>query len=294
MTTSADDGREPATPSGWGPAGRRAAVSITFDNLGEAMELSLGTWPAGAPIGRHHSVLEVLPRVLELLEHHGVRCTYFVEGWSAGVYPRAVRALREAGHEVGCHGWRHEHWSALEGRAMEAELIARAVAALRAQGVDPRGFRPPGGGMTASTPELLRGAGFSYVSPPGRRALAIDGLVALPFRWTGVDAYYFFDAFGELRIRCGDTEDVLPPECLVTRVDRILDDVVATGGYVSLLFHPFLLADEDRFAAMAEIVASVVRRHDIWCASCREHAEWALRHPEVLDREGELDRLSWR
>lgn len=282
------------TRPSWGPAGRAGAVSITFDNLGEAMELSLGTWPDDVPVGRHYSVVDVLPRVLDLLRRVGVHATYFVEGWSADVYPGAVRALQESGHEIGCHGWRHEHWPDLEDRAVETELIGRAAAALRERGVDLRGFRPPGGAMTSSTAELLRSEGFSYVSPPGGRALSIDGLLALPFRWTAVDAYYFFDEFAALRRRCGDTEDVLPPEVLVTRVEQVVDEVVATGGYVSLLFHPFLQADEQRFAAMEQIITCVAGRDDIWCAPCAEHAEWASLHPEVLDRKAEVDRLSWR
>jgi peptidoglycan/xylan/chitin deacetylase (PgdA/CDA1 family) len=282
------------TPTGWGPAGRAAAVSITFDNLGEAMELSLGSWPDEIPVGRHYSVVDVLPRVLDLLRRVDVRATYFVEGWSAGVYPDAVRALQEGRHEVGCHGWRHEHWPGLEGRTVEADLIARAAAALRERAVDLRGFRPPGGAMTGSTAELLRNEGFRYVSPPGARPLSIGGLLVLPFRWTVVDAYYFFDKFAALRRRCGDTDDVLPPEVLVQRVEQVIDEIVATGGYASLLFHPFLLADEDRFAAMEDIITSVAARSDIWCAPCGEHAEWASLHPEVLDQDAEVEHLSWR
>ena len=35
----------------WGPSGCVAAVSITFDNLGEAVELERGTWPETMPLG---------------------------------------------------------------------------------------------------------------------------------------------------------------------------------------------------------------------------------------------------
>jgi hypothetical protein len=29
----------------WGPQGRRASVSVTFDNLGEACDINMGRWP---------------------------------------------------------------------------------------------------------------------------------------------------------------------------------------------------------------------------------------------------------
>ena len=39
---------------GWGPDGRRAALSITDDNLGEAAEVELGLW-GDQPVGQHHT-----------------------------------------------------------------------------------------------------------------------------------------------------------------------------------------------------------------------------------------------
>lgn len=285
-----------ATASGgrWGPHGQSAAVSVTFDNLGEAMELSLGTWPADQPVGRHHSAIEVLPRILDLLGREGLHCTYFVEGWSAGVYPDAIRALHEAGHEIGCHGWRHEHWAALGGRDQEAELVGRAVAAIRGHGLELQGFRPPGGELNDWTAAVLREQGLSYVSAAARRVATIGGLVALPFRWRTIDAYYLFGAFAPLRASCGDPEETLPPARLVAAVEQVLDEIVAAEGYVSLLFHPFLQADDGHFAAMEQIVSTVARREEIWCATCAEHADWALRHPELLAPDPELEHRSWR
>ncbi len=49
------------------PNGAKAAVSFTMDNLGEAQDVNKGVWPAGQPVGRHFSVREVLPRVLDML-----------------------------------------------------------------------------------------------------------------------------------------------------------------------------------------------------------------------------------
>ena len=45
--------------------------------------------------------------LLELLRGHGVHGTFFVLGWIAERYPELVREIRDAGHEIGSHGYWH-------------------------------------------------------------------------------------------------------------------------------------------------------------------------------------------
>jgi len=46
-------------------------------------------------------------RLLELFARAGVRATFFVLGWVGERYPRLVRRIAEAGHEVASHGYSH-------------------------------------------------------------------------------------------------------------------------------------------------------------------------------------------
>jgi polysaccharide deacetylase family protein (PEP-CTERM system associated) len=46
-------------------------------------------------------------RLLDLLAAADVRATFFVLGWVAQRQPSLVRAIRAAGHEVGCHSYAH-------------------------------------------------------------------------------------------------------------------------------------------------------------------------------------------
>ena len=166
-----------------------ATVSVTFDNLGEAAELERGTWPEGQALGEHFSVRECLPELLGVLAAEDLRATFFVEGLNGELYPDALAGVAAAGHEVACHGWRHEPWAEVEG---ERELLARARDALGG----PVGFRPPGGRLTARTPALLGELGFGYCSPAGERAGRLGGLAVLPFRWRLIDAYFYLPHFG--------------------------------------------------------------------------------------------------
>jgi peptidoglycan/xylan/chitin deacetylase (PgdA/CDA1 family) len=258
----------------------RPSVSVTFDNLGEAAEVGAGGYDQ--PLGQHFTVVEVLPRLLELLDRHGVRATFFVEAYNAEANPRALAGLREAGHEVACHAWQHEQWGDLDA-GRERELLERCAAALA-----PKGFRPPGGRLTERTPALLRELGFRYSSPAGSRAGVADGLAVLPFRWELIDAYHYLPHFEGLRRRNGDQADPMPPGELRRRVLGALDE--HEDGHLALLFHPFLMTVSDEAVAVLDDVLARVQDFD--APLMDEAAQRLLDDPEAAG-EPVLDTGSW-
>jgi peptidoglycan/xylan/chitin deacetylase (PgdA/CDA1 family) len=255
-----------------------ATVSVTFDNLGEAAELERGTWPEDQPLGEHFSVREALPELLTLLAREDLRATFFVEGLNGELYPDVLEGLRAAGHEVACHGWRHEPWHEVTD---EPERLARARDALGG----PVGFRPPGGRLNDGTVATLRELGFAYVSPAGTRAGRLDGLAVLPFRWELIDAYYYVPHFGPLRERNGDPEAPMEPAAVRERVLAALD--AHTEGHLALLFHPFLLSvGPDAVSVVADVLA---RAAEFRCVRMDEAA--AALAPDAAPPE--LDDASW-
>jgi peptidoglycan/xylan/chitin deacetylase (PgdA/CDA1 family) len=218
---------------------------LTFDNLGEAADLERGRWPADAPLGRHASVTRTLPRILELLAEHRVRATFFVEGLNAELYPDALREIDAGGHEVAYHGWQHERWAGLD-PAAERESLERGVRALDRLGLRPAAFRPPGGSLTPATPALLRELGFTAVSPEAGVAEPLHGLAVEPFRWRLTDALYYLPHFADLRERNLGARDPQRPSRLRAAIEAAPGDV--------LVFHPFLLDDDDRFAVLRAAV----------------------------------------
>jgi peptidoglycan/xylan/chitin deacetylase (PgdA/CDA1 family) len=283
--------------SGWGSSAAAAAVSVTFDNLGEAAQLELGMWPADVPRGHHFTVTEVLPRLLELLTARGVRATFFLEGLNAEMYPNALRSLATAGHEVAVHAWRHEEWAALDADS-EAALLARATGALRSIGLEPRGFRPPGGGLTARTLDLLAGHGYRYVSPAGEREGLWDGLAVLPFRWPLVDAYAFLPQFAGLRERYGGSPDPYGPERMREEMTAALRAHAERAGHLVLLFHPFSVAftGEQGWAALDAVLDETARLAGAGTMAAMrmdEAAAWMLQRPEDFDHPPQLDDATW-
>lgn len=47
--------------------------------------------------------------ILELLEKHKIKATFFILGWIAGNYPELIRRIFNAGHEIGYHTYFHNN-----------------------------------------------------------------------------------------------------------------------------------------------------------------------------------------
>jgi peptidoglycan/xylan/chitin deacetylase (PgdA/CDA1 family) len=272
----------------WGPDARLAAVSVTFDNLGEAAERQRGSWPEEKPLGRHPSVTGALPTILSMLDELGLEATFFVEGVNAQTYPHAISAIAEAGHEVGYHAWCHEFWGGLE-RDEERELLDRGASSMRELGVEVRGFRPPGGALTDASPDLLREFGFDHASPAGQRAGLSDGLALVPFAWRLVDAYFYMpvlslmflrtDTHGGVRDAAGALKATIMRAGMRRAFGKELRACGERGEHACLVFHPFLSLGQGRLAtlrAVLEDVSSMVRAGDWWCAPTGAVAGWML------------------
>lgn len=89
---------------------------------------------------------EVTPQVLELLQRHGVKATFFCIGSKAALHPELCREIVRHGHAIENHTQHHRHNFSLLGPAGYAREIAAAQESLsRIVGVMPKFFRAPAG-----------------------------------------------------------------------------------------------------------------------------------------------------
>jgi peptidoglycan-N-acetylglucosamine deacetylase len=91
---------------------------------------------------------EYTPRLLEILEGHRARATFFMVGKNAERHPELVEQVSRAGHTIGNHSWDHPSFPLISGRERRAQIrsCARALGP-RAE----RLFRPPYGMQTMAS-----------------------------------------------------------------------------------------------------------------------------------------------
>ena len=125
-------------------AAARKEVSLTFDD---------GPDP------------EVTPRVLDLLDRHQAKASFFCVGERAAAYPAIVGEIVRRGHSVENHSYCHSHFFAFYGLfrlGREVESAQTVIAGIT--GRVPRWFRAPMGLRSPLLDPVLARCGLRYVS----------------------------------------------------------------------------------------------------------------------------------
>lgn len=89
---------------------------------------------------------EVTPRVLDLLDRHGVKATFFCIGERAARHPDICRMIASRGHEIENHSQHHfHHFSVMGPRALRREILTAQETLASVAGRAPLFFRAPAG-----------------------------------------------------------------------------------------------------------------------------------------------------
>ena len=119
---------------------------------------------------------EVTSRVLDLLDEHNARATFFCIGERIDRHPALARAIVARQHEIGNHTYRHLMRFSLLGPRGVAQEIARAQEAIvAATGEVPRFFRAPAGLRNPFLEPALTRANLQLVSWTRRGFDTVNG-----------------------------------------------------------------------------------------------------------------------
>lgn len=138
-------------------------VCITFDF--DALSLWLArSMTSPTPVSRGEFGAVASTRLLALLAKHHIPSTWFIPGHTLASYPQHCRAIADAGHEIGHHGWTHVAPNAMSADEEEAGLVRASEAIRTFTGADPVGYRSPSWDLSPNTVDLLLKYGFLYDS----------------------------------------------------------------------------------------------------------------------------------
>jgi peptidoglycan/xylan/chitin deacetylase (PgdA/CDA1 family) len=102
------------------------------------------------------------PRLVELFKKYRIRTTWFIPGHSAETFPDQMKAVADAGHEIGVHGYTHENPIAMTREQEEAILDKCLDVLTKLSGKRPTGYVAPWWEFSPVTNELLLERGIKY------------------------------------------------------------------------------------------------------------------------------------
>lgn len=266
-------------PESW-PDGARVAVALSFDMDAETLLLrNSNTSPSRLSVGQYGPRAGV-PRILDLLDRYDIPSTFFIPAVSAKIYGDEVRAVAAAGHEIGIHGWIHEHTAELE-RDDERMLMERSLDAIEElSGRRPVGIRTGSWEYSHNTAELIAEQGLLYDSSLMADDVPYElvangrptGVVELPVEWI-LDDYPYFGMN-----RAADTRPYTPPSGVLEIWQREFDMAYEEGGLFLLTMHPQIIGHRSRIAMLEELIQYMRSRPGVWFATHEDVARHAKEH----------------
>lgn len=102
------------------------------------------------------------PRLLKMFAEQNLRTTWFIPGHSIETFPEQMKAVVDAGHEIGIHGYSHENPIAMT-PAQEETVLDRSIELVtKLAGKRPTGYVAPWWEFSNVTNELLLKKGIKY------------------------------------------------------------------------------------------------------------------------------------
>jgi peptidoglycan/xylan/chitin deacetylase (PgdA/CDA1 family) len=263
------------------PSGVRAAACFTFDVDAESPILvdhpEAAAW-MDVMSHQAYGPRTGVPRILRLLDRQGIAATFFVPGYTAERWPDAIRSIRDAGHEIGHHGYFHEGARSAADADVEERRLLRGLEALDAvAGVRPIGYRAPMWELSHRLPALLAKHGFRYDSGlmdadhPYKLAVSDDPagpwIVELPGHWSLDD----WEPYVYLPGLSGSGVIASPAE-VVARWTLELEALVEEGGLFMLTNHPFVSGRASRAAGLERLIRRAREIDGLWIATAAEIA----------------------
>lgn len=244
-----------------GRVGGRPGIGISFDVEEWFQTCAARKWyPCESWSGMKKRVDTILDTILEILDQHGSKATFFFLGWVAEHHPDLMVRVAERGHEIAYHGYNHVELSSLtrEDFSRNLDKFEKMVEAVSLP--MPVGFRAPSFSMKKGTvwavDEILS-RGFQYdssVYPMFKMRYGIPAAPQRPFLLRGLESSILELPLASLRL-AGVKIPVAGGAYLrfyPGYIHRLMLKMVSgTGTTPVLYFHPWEIDDLNVSSSMS-------------------------------------------
>lgn len=281
-------------PVPW-PNGARCAVAITFDMDTDSI-LHLANPDRADTLVSAQSWLRydevAIPRIVDMYKEFNMKQTFFVPAWCIERYPKTVEYIMKNGHEIGGHGYLHEHPNELT-KEDEHYWLKRSIEVIENfTGQRPSGWRSPLYNFSKYSADLLAQEGFLYDSSlmgddiPYMLKSNYGEIVELPTHWA-LDDWPQYTHSSELGY-------VMPINSPQRAMDVFLAEFEAAweyGGLWIAVWHPFVSGRLARAHSVYKMIEYMHEKGGVWFATLDEianHVQECINNGKYKPRVDEL------
>ena len=264
------------------PDNKRIAVMMAFDLDAETMWTTHGDGSTAHMTNLSRGAYgpkQGVPRILDMLDSHQVKATFFIPGVVAEHYPEVVREIARRGHDIGFHGYLHEESTKTTYEQEDATMHRSEKIIYDLTGQKIAGHRAPGGVIHDYSLRLFLEHGYIYSSncrdSDGPFLHQIDGktvpLVELPKDSIFDDTAYDFytDAAPE---RYG----LKSPDEMFEIWKEEFDSLAVEGRMINFVLHPQFVGRASRVQMLSRLIG-YMKSHGAWLDTNRAVASWVLK-----------------
>lgn len=263
------------------PDNKRIAIMMAFDLDAETMWTTRGDGNGDHITNLSRGVYgpkQGVPRILDMLDVHQIKATFFVPGVIAEQYPLVVKEMVRRGHEIGFHGYLHEEFTTTTRQEEDATMhrSEKIIADLTGQPIV--GHRAPGGVIHDYSLELFLEHGYIYSTnwrdSDGPFLHKINGktvpLVELP-----KDSIFDDTAYDFYTDSAPERYELKSPDEMYEIWKEEFDTLADEGRMINFVLHPQFIGRASRVQMLSRLIG-YMKTHGAWLTTNRDAAAWVL------------------
>jgi peptidoglycan/xylan/chitin deacetylase (PgdA/CDA1 family) len=225
---------------------------------------------------RDYGVRVGIWRLMEIMDHYGVRGTAALNSDVCIRYPRIIQGGNQLGWEWMGHGTSNSILINRQTEDEERAFIRDVVDTIhKGTGKHPRGWLSPALSESHRTLDLLAECGIEYVcnwvndEQPYPMHVKTGAMISVPYSVEINDIPAFLDlkqsaeTFGRM---------------ICDQFDVLYEDGAKNGRVMAICLHPFLIGHPYRSKYLAQALAHITSRQEVWLTTGGEITDWYRRN----------------